>query len=62
MKQTQITSALITGAAVGMAVGAAAYMAAGHTKKKSVTVFKKSAGKALRAVGGALENASYMMK
>ena len=62
MKNSQITSALITGAAAGMVVGAASYMVAGHSKKKGMALFKKSAGRALRAVGGALENASYMMK
>ena len=62
MKQSQVTGAVLTGAAVGMAVGATAYWMTGHAKKKGMTMLKKNAGKALRAVGGALENASYLMK
>ena len=43
-------------------VGTAAYMMAGSSKKKTASMIKKNAGKALRAVGGVIENASYMMK
>lgn len=62
MKSNQITGAVVKGLAVGAVVGTAAYMMAGSSKKKTAAMLKKNAGKALRAVGGAIENASYMMK
>ncbi|MCL2034460.1 MAG: hypothetical protein FWG94_06980 [Oscillospiraceae bacterium] len=57
------TNAAITTACIGMAVGAAAYMAssgkAGKTRTKKL---KKSTGKALRHVGEFIDNVSYMVK
>ncbi len=57
------TSAAITTACVGMAVGGAAYMLAGKDKNQiRVKKLKKSTGKALRQVGGFIENVSDMLR
>ena len=62
MKQS--TTAAIAGVAVAMAAGTAAYMAANHhrSSKSPMKKLKKNAGKAMRAVGDAIDNVSYMMK
>ena len=62
MKHHQVAGAVVKGHAAGAVVGTAAYMIAGNSKKKTASMIKKNAGKALRAVGGVIENASYMMK
>ena len=49
----------VTGLAVTMAVGTAAYLASKSMRKNT---FKKSAGKALRAVEGMVDNVASMMK
>jgi len=54
------TSAVITTAAVGMAVGTAAYMLSGNRNRNKQ--IKKSTGKALRQVGSFIDNVSYMMR
>ena len=58
----QIAGAVAKGLVTGAVVGTAAYMMAGSSKKKTASMIKKNAGKALRAVGGVSEYASYMMK
>ena len=62
MKHHQVAGAVVKGLEAGAVVGTAAYMIAGNSKKKTASMIKKNAGKALRAVGGVIENASYMMK
>jgi len=59
MKKSK-TTAVITTAAVGMAVGTAAYMMAGD--KAKTRKLKKSTGRALRQVGSFIDNVSYMIK
>ncbi len=54
------TTAVLTTCCVGVAAGAAAYMMAGNRKK--VSRLKKNTGKALRQVGGFIDNVSYMMR
>lgn len=53
----------ITGIATGAVIGTAAYVMSNksshHSTAKSL---KRSAGKALKTVGGIMENMSYMMK
>ena len=58
--QRHKTSAMLTTACVGMAVGTAAYMMAGN--KKKTKKLKKSTGRALRHVGSFIDNVSYMVK
>ncbi len=60
MKQ-QAVSSMVKGLAAGAVVGTAAYMMSAGKKKTSKTL-KKNAGKALKAVGSVIENASYLMK
>ena len=62
MNKTAATA--VTGVAVAMAAGTAAYMAANHhrSSKSPMKKLKKNAGKAMRAVGDAIDNVSYMMK
>ncbi|HIY09425.1 MAG TPA: hypothetical protein H9680_08820 [Firmicutes bacterium] len=50
----------VTGLAVTMAVGTAAYLVASKTMHRNS--FKRSAGKALRAVEGMVDNVASMMK
>ena len=57
------TSAAVTTACVGMAVGAAAYMMAGNKSVRNRSKkLRRSTGKALRQVGDFIGNVSYMMK
>lgn len=51
----------IKGAAAGMAIGAVA-ATVGASMIKNKKGFKKSAGKAIRAVGDIMENVQYMMR
>lgn len=51
----------VTGAAVGLAAGMAAY-AVVNNKKCTAKKLKKSAGKAMKSVGHIVDNMSYMMK
>lgn len=60
MNRGKTTTAMITTAAVGMAVGTAAYMLAGN--KSKTRQLKKSTGKALRQVGSFIDNVSYMIR
>ncbi len=61
--KNQTMSSVVTGLAAGAAVGAAAYMmTTGMEKKFQGHNVKKSAGKALKAVGTAIENVSCMMR
>ena len=62
MKHHQVAGAVVKGLAAGAVVGTAAYMIAGNSKKKTASMIKKNAGKAPRAVGGVIENATYMLK
>lgn len=57
------TSAVVTTACVGMAMGAAAYMMSGNTGNgRRAKQLKRSTGKALRQVGSFIENVSYMIR
>ena len=58
------TTAAITTAAVGVAMGTAAYMMTtnGKSSQKRVRKIKKTAGAAIRQVGDFIDNVSYMMK
>ncbi len=55
---------VFTGLATGAVIGTAAYMLSNHSKHKQVTVksIKRNTGKALKTVGGIMENLSYMMR
>jgi hypothetical protein len=61
---TRKTSAAITTACIGMAVGTAAYMASGggRSAKERTRQIKRTTGKALRQVGDFIDNLSYMMR
>ena len=62
MKASTI-SAVVKGVTAGAVVGTATYMiTTAPSRKKQMSSAKKSAGKALRAVGNVIENVSYMMK
>ena len=53
----------LSGAAVGMAVGAAAYMMKdSHHRKPNMKKMKKSAGKVIRTIGGVLDDVTNMVK
>lgn len=53
----------ITGIATGAVIGTAAYVMSNKTSHHSTAkVIKKNTGKALKTVGGIMENMSYMMK
>ncbi len=60
-KPHPVATAMVTGAAAAAVVGTASYIMT-SSKKKTAAMVKKNAGKALRAVGGIIENASYMMR
>lgn len=63
MNKNEATGAAITGVCVAMAAGTAAYMMAGKNKKKMNTKrMKKTAGKAIRAVGDVVDNFSTYMR
>lgn len=49
------------GAAVGLAAGAAVYMAT-SAKKSKTRMMKKKAGQAIKAVGSVVDDISYLMK
>lgn len=55
------TGAAITGVCVAMAAGTAAYMMAGKSKKMNSRRMKKTAGKAIRAVGDVVDHFSAYM-
>lgn len=59
---TKKTGAAITTACIGMAVGAAAYMASGKNVHVNTKQIKRTTGRALRQVGDFIDNISYMMK
>lgn len=62
MKASTI-SAVVKGVTAGAVIGTATYMiTTAPSRKKQMSSAKKSAGKALRAVGNVIENVSYMMK
>lgn len=52
---------ILTGAAVTAAVGTAAYMLSGKSKKTSAKQIKKKVGKAVQAAGDIVDNISNMM-
>ncbi len=52
----------VKGVAAGMAVGAAVSMIGNPFENRKRTVLKKNAGKALKAIGGLMNNAQYLMK
>ena len=61
MMSSKATGAAITGVCVAMAAGTAAYMMAGRGKKMNTKRLKKTAGKAIRAVGDVVDNFSAYM-
>lgn len=61
MKSKGINSAIVTSLATGAIVSTTAYML-NQNKRKNPDNMKKYAGKALKAVGSVIENASFMMK
>lgn len=56
------TSAAITTACMGMAVGAAYMMSNNKNMRSHTKKLKKSTGKALRQVGEFIDNVSYMIR
>lgn len=60
MKDSTVSS-VVKGLTAGAIIGTATYMAT-HKKSRSGGDVKKNAGKALKAVGTAIENVSYMLK
>lgn len=58
---TKSVGSILTGAAVTAAVGTAAYMLTGKSKKKSAKQLKKTVGKAVQAAGDIVDNISNMM-
>lgn len=58
------TSAIVTTACVGMAMGAAAYMMNGNSRamKARTRRIKKSTGRALRQAGEFIGSVSHMMR
>ncbi len=63
MMNNKALGTALTGAAVGMAVGAAAYMMKGGSHKKpNMKKMKKSAGKVIRTIGGVLDDVTSMVK
>lgn len=54
----------MTGLATGAVLGTAVYMFSNHSKNHHNTArtLKRNTGKALKTVGGIMENLSYMMK
>lgn len=63
MTRKNTTAAITTTAAIGVAVGAAAYMMSGNRNMRSRTKqLRKNTGKALRQVGSFIDNVSYMMR
>lgn len=55
-------SPVITGLATGAIIGTAAYMMSNKASNSTAKVIKRNAGKALKTVGGIMENMSYMIK
>lgn len=55
-------STALTGVALGVAAGTAAYAMSGMTTKRQRKMIKKTADKAMKNVGHIVENISYMMK
>ncbi|MCL2579967.1 MAG: hypothetical protein FWE32_08035 [Oscillospiraceae bacterium] len=58
-------SSAITSACIGVAIGAAAYMATGRSGKSLKSrskKFRKSTGRALRQAGDFINSVSYMVK
>ncbi|MGI5957867.1 MAG: hypothetical protein ACOX60_00425 [Massiliimalia sp.] len=64
MKKSTIP--MITGLAATAAIGTAAYMMSNHSQRhkarSSMKMLRRSTGKALKTVGGMMENVSYLMK
>lgn len=56
------TTSMITGLAVGTAVGAATAMIAGNTMKINRKAIKRNANKALRSVGQIIDNVATVIK
>ena len=57
------TMGFVKGIATGIAVGAVVSSVMGNPfESRKRTMLKKNAGKALRAVGGLMQNAQFLMK
>jgi len=61
MKSKKGVSSMVKGLAAGAVVGTATYMMT-SAKRKNSSSMKKSASKAVKAVGAVIENVSYLMK
>lgn len=65
MKQKSAMGSIMKGIAAGAVVGTATYMmsTANHNHaKNNATKMKKTASKAMKAVGTVIENVAYLMK
>jgi uncharacterized membrane protein (UPF0136 family) len=61
MKQNNVMSSVVKGIATGAVVGTASYMMSNMKRSKGKNM-RKSASKAIKAVGTVIENVSYLMK
>ncbi|WMJ22407.1 hypothetical protein RBG61_10460 [Paludicola sp. MB14-C6] len=61
MKQNNVVSSVVKGLATGAVVGTASYMMSNARKSRGRNV-RKTASKAMKAVGTVIENVSYLMK
>ncbi len=55
-------STAVTGLAVAMAAGTAAYMMSGHHGPNTSRKIKKNATKAIKTIGSMLNSVEYMMR
>ncbi|MGI5966664.1 MULTISPECIES: hypothetical protein [Anaerotruncus] len=55
------TTTAVTGVAVAMAAGTAAYMLANHGKANTGKKLKRNASKAIKTLGTVLDSVEYMM-
>lgn len=60
MNRTATTA--VTGLAVAMAAGTAAYMMSGHRGPNTGRKIKKNAAKAIKTLGNMLDSVEYMMR
>lgn len=61
MKSKSGMSSIVKGIAAGAVVGTATYMMA-NAKKPQASSMKRTATKAMKAVGTVIENVAYLMK
>lgn len=61
MNKKDTTNSIVKGLVAGAVIGTASYMMS-NSGKKAVPEVKKNVTKAVKSVGGAMENMAYMMK